>query len=94
MMYYRTLTDEELLRYVGLVSELESELLRRLEECVNTEHDDLDEAYSEVSILSETVKELEEVIEGHREDYDDLLLKCSYLGNKVEELEEKLASAA
>lgn len=86
-MYLRTLTNEDLLRYVEPVTELEKELVKRLE-CDNANNcDDLDEAYNEVRILSETVKELEEVIEGHREDYDDLLLKCASLENELEDLE-------
>lgn len=78
-LYLRTLTNEELLRYAEPVTELESELLQRLEERAITAKEYLDEAYNEVRLLSETVKELEEVIEGHREDYDELLLKCNSL---------------
>ncbi len=84
-MWYRTLTDEELLRYAEIVTELEKELLKRFEAMENNLREELEEALVEVRAISDNYDALQE-------DYEDLERENSYLQDRVEELEEKLAS--
>ena len=57
-MYLRTLTNEELLRIVEPVTELEKELVKRLECSAALDSDDLQEAYDEITTLKKEVRYL------------------------------------
>ena len=85
-MYLRNLTNEELLRGVVPVSELEKELFKRLEIDAALHNDDLQEAYDEIAALIFDAKTMEETLEGCQDDYDDLLLKCNALESELEDL--------
>lgn len=96
MMYYRTLTDEELLRYAesaGCTTELEKELLKRLEEILGKNDEDLEEALSEVTSLKMERDELKEDASSHQADYDDLILKCDHFENAYYDLQQSVAES-
>ena len=85
-MYLRTLTNEELLRIVEPVTELEKELVKRLECSAALDNDDLQEAYDEIAALKKEVEVQREELNSCRGDYDDLLLKCNALEGELEDL--------
>lgn len=66
-MYLRTLTNEELLRYVEPVTELEKELVLRLLKGVGDDEEFIKELEREVRYLKQEVQELEETIASYED---------------------------